>query len=504
MLPPVTPALPYDVWSVAAIVAAAICFVVAVQRSRSVRARLAAIAVAALILRLDPSWQESLHHWDESVHAVVASNLIAHPLTPTLYESRLLTAAPGDWAEAHVWLHKPPLALWLMAASLALFDVSALAARLPSVVLSTCGVVLTFLIGRRAFGDRVGLLAATFQAVNGLLVSLAAGRRVADHVDTTLITCVQLSVWLALSATGDDARRDTRRAALAGAAMGAGLLAKSFPALIALVVAAIAWFAMDDVRRAGRKLGVLVAAAVAVAGPWAIYTRIRFPAEAQHTLQYTLRHITEVLEGHGGASWSYVSAMPHYFGELVYVPAALFLYNVVRRPQASTRAIAAWLVLTYVTFSLMATKLTAFVAIAAPALFLAQAHTWIWLRDIAAASRRPRRLALAVLLGLLILLPARYLLEPTGPLERRDRTQALTRQFMTLDHSLGVPQAVIFNVPRPYELMFYSRHEAYGRMPNRDEVAELHRRGIPIYLYQPAGTIITPPAEWQARILEGR
>jgi 4-amino-4-deoxy-L-arabinose transferase-like glycosyltransferase len=196
--------------------------------------------------------------------------------------------------------------------------------------------------------------------------------------------------------------------------------------------------------------------------------------------------------------------MPHYFGEIVYVPLALFLYHVVRQPQASTRAIAAWFVITYVTFSLMATKLPAFVAIAAPALFLAQAHTWVRLRDIASTLRGPRRLALGVLLGLLALLPARYLLEPTGPLERRDRTQALTRQFMTLDNSLGVPQAVIFNVSRPYELMFYSRYDAYGRMPNPDEVAELQRRGIPIYVYQPAGTIVTPPTEWQARILEGR
>jgi 4-amino-4-deoxy-L-arabinose transferase len=487
----VTSALPYDGWSLATIAVAVACLAAATRRSFTMATRLVLVLGAALVLRLDPAWQSSLHLWDESVHAVVAKRLALHPLTPTLYDPPVLPAPAGDWTAAHVWLHKPPLALWLMAASLSIFGTSALAMRLPSLVLGTLGVLLTYLTGRQLFGERAGLLAAAFQAVSGLLVALSSGRRVADHVDTALITFVQLSVWLAVTATAGDDRRNRMRAALAGAVMGAAILAKSFPALIALGVAAVVWVAADGPWRAAKKIGLFVAAAAAVTMPWLISIRMRFPVEAREADAYTLRHITEVLEGHAGSAWSYVLAMPHYYGELVYVPVVVFLVGACRREAAAgTRAVACWLVAPYVVFSAMATKLPGFVAIAAPALFLAQARVWVTWRDrLSSMRRRPARWALAALLVLLACLPGRYLLEPTGALERRDRFPAMTRQFMELDRDITAPVAVIYTVPRPFELMFYSRHLAFERPPRPDEIETLHRQRVPVFVYRD-GTLI--------------
>ena len=130
---------------------------------------------AALLIRTDAACQRSLHTWDESYHALVAKNLIQQPWKPTLYRTPVLPYDLQDWTANHVWLHKPPGALWLMAASMALFGVNELALRAPSVLLSTLGVLLTFLIGRALFSERVGLLAAGFHAVNGFLVAIAAG-----------------------------------------------------------------------------------------------------------------------------------------------------------------------------------------------------------------------------------------------------------------------------------------------------------------------------------------
>ena len=87
-------------------------------------------------------------------------------------------------------------------------------------LLSVLSVFLTFLIARHLLTTQLALLAAAFQAVNGFLISLAAGRRVADHVDTALIFFVELAVVLAI---GFARSRRWPWLLLAGASVGAGL-----------------------------------------------------------------------------------------------------------------------------------------------------------------------------------------------------------------------------------------------------------------------------------------
>jgi 4-amino-4-deoxy-L-arabinose transferase-like glycosyltransferase len=494
---------PFDSASTVTIAVAAVCLAGAAVWKARVTARLALVVLAALVLRVDAARQESIHAWDERFHAVVAKNLISHPLTPTLYDKPLSADPRAHWTEAHVWLHKPPLALWMMAASMSAFGVNALAMRLPSVLASALGVVLTFAIGRRLFNERVGLVAAGLQAVNGLLVNLASGRRVADHVDTALITMVELAVYLSIAA---GTRLPPWRALLAGIAVGAAVLAKSFPALAAVPVALVFWWASESASAAGVRLLWLAIGAAATAGPWLIYTRLAFPVEAAQEQDYMLRHITTVMENHGGVWWSYFNALPRIYGELVAIPVIWFAIRAVTRADGRPAAAAmlTWFMVPYVVFSLMATKLPAFVATAAPALFLMQAVFWCHLRDrLPNFSGWTRRFAI-VLLALLALLPARQLLEVTGPLEIRDRFPTWTREMMALRERLGVEDAVIFNMPRAIEVMFYSPYIAYTRMPADDEVRMLRTRGIPIVIYEPAGTTVAVPAAWGALVLRGR
>ena len=493
--------VPFDGWSVGVILGAVALLSAASRGSWSYRARLLCVLAAAFAIRLDPSWQLSLHDWDESVHAAVAKHLVAHPLVPTLYEQPALPFSPRVWTNTDVWLHKPPLALWLMAMSLAMFGFDAVALRLPSVVMSTASVGLTFLIGKRVFDARTGLLAAGFQTVNGLLVTLASGRRVADHVDTTLLFCVEMGVLAVV--TGTDARRSHIHARLAGVALGFGLLAKSFPALVIVPIALVMWQRAFGWARSGRLLVQLLVCAAAVGGPWFVYVALAFPELARQETAYTLSHITTVMEAHGGAIWAYVNDMPRYFGELVWVPVVAFLWSAGRSSATpAERAITASLVVPYVVFSVMATKLTAFIAIAAPALFLAQAAVWIRWRDSLHTLSRPlARAGLSTLLVLLAALPARNLLEPTGPFERRERAAAASRQFMRLDSELGPGAAVLFNVPKQFEAMFYSRFAAYDRMPLESDVAHLHKQGVRIVVYQPDGQTVQVPGHWRAQVL---
>src|SRR6187549_82796 len=124
--------LPYDGWSVGAIVVSSLCLLAATRRTMPTTGRLACITVAAFVIRLDPAVQTSLHTWDESVHAVVARHMVTNPLTPTLYTHPILPAPAESWTESGIWLHKPPLTFWLIAVSLGTFGMHAIALRLPS------------------------------------------------------------------------------------------------------------------------------------------------------------------------------------------------------------------------------------------------------------------------------------------------------------------------------------------------------------------------------------
>ena len=489
---------PYDAASTVTLVVAAACLAGAAMRRLPIPARIALIIAAAALIRFDAASQHSLHLWDESYHAVVAKHLVAHPFVPTLYERPLTPPLAYTWTEAHVFLHKPPLALWFMAASMATFGVDEIAARLPSMLLSTFGVLLIYLIGRALYDERVALLAAGFHAVSSMLVSLASGRRVADHVDTALVTCVELSVWLLVSGR----HPSSWRAAAAGAAMGAGLLAKSFPALVVLPIAVVLWLRRDLADHFWTRALAFAGGAAIVATPWLVYAQVAFPTDADAALRYTLLHITDVVEGQGGPWWTYLRDLPRVYGELVYLPVAWLAYRVLtRRATSADKVVTIWLAVPYVVFSAMTTKLPAFVAIGAPALFLAQAVFWIRLRDRLPSGGRTARAGVAVLLVLLALSPARPLLAPTGPLERRDRDPEWTRELRALDERIGLPEAVVFNHPRPVQAMFYSRHDIYGRLPTEDEVRALHAINVPIVIFAPVDAVPNVPAAWRAIIL---
>ena len=89
--------MPYDPVSLAVAALAGILLLAAATLSN-----LSLIILAALIIRVDASWQYSLNPWDERFHALVAKNLIADPLKPTLYRSPAVAFDYRDWASNHV------------------------------------------------------------------------------------------------------------------------------------------------------------------------------------------------------------------------------------------------------------------------------------------------------------------------------------------------------------------------------------------------------------------
>ncbi|HZY89307.1 MAG TPA: glycosyltransferase family 39 protein, partial [Gemmataceae bacterium] len=270
---------------------------------------LAAVLGATLLLKLHNLGHTALSQWDEAYHAVVARNLLKHPLEPTLIDQPYLPASL-KWKNSHIWLHKPPLPLWQVALAFAALGVNAFALRLPSAVLSTGAAGLTYLIGKEFLDRRAGLIAAALQAANPFLLLLVHGYQFADHIDVALLFWVELGIWFLARALRTGSWRDVL---LAGVAQGLAYLCKSYLAGIIFGVALTAWLlpAGRLAKREGcridlaRLLGLLGATLVTVA-PWLLYCLAQYPREFAHEQALIWKHVTGNVEG-WGAPWDRVA-----------------------------------------------------------------------------------------------------------------------------------------------------------------------------------------------------
>src|SRR5436309_183463 len=80
--------------------------------SRAPEILLTLILLGSFLLKLHHLDHQALKGLDESFHAVVAKNLLKHPLTPTFIDRPFLPSRLGDWQVEHIWLHKPIWPLW--------------------------------------------------------------------------------------------------------------------------------------------------------------------------------------------------------------------------------------------------------------------------------------------------------------------------------------------------------------------------------------------------------
>jgi 4-amino-4-deoxy-L-arabinose transferase-like glycosyltransferase len=486
------------VWGAAAVVAAGLAFWYALRaqgRGRPLAAA-AAITCAGLALRLFAGTDLYIHAWDERYHALVAKNLIAHPLTPTLYDQPALPYDYRDWHANHVWLHKPPLALWLSAGSMALLGVNEVALRLPSLLLSSLAIFLTYLIGSRLFDHRVGLLAAALHAIHGYLLQLPGGRVPDDHVDNALIVFVELGIFLAVLY----AQRPRRWLLPAvGAAVGLAMLSKWVPALLVFPVWLVLVWGKEKPRALAVHLAVIALAMAAVVLPWQWHIRHAFARDAAWNDLYNLQHFTEPVDGLGGPPLFHFVQMPHYFGELIFVPLAFYLGALaLGRDRRRLAPVAAWLLVPYFVFSLAATKMNAYVMVAAPALFLVEAWFWLWLYARRPAGRPAQALRWALLV-LLIALPLRYGVERLKLRPSYERNPAWARTLRELPPRLGPGRVALFNLDRPVEAMFYTPYTAYEGVPRPVVARRLRHDGWRVAVFDdgrlPAELVAIPGVE---------
>lgn len=339
---------------------------------------LGVVVAAGFLIRLNELGQPSMKDLDEAFHAIVARNMIEHPFQPMLYVKPYLPYDYQNWLSNHIWLHKPPLALWQMAASMAFFGESNFTMRLPSLLLSAASVVLTFLIGQRLGDSKAGLVAATFQSLCPAITRLVHGQVFSDHVDTALLFYCEFSIWTLLRSAESGAMRG---ALLAGLLMGLGWLTKSFPATFVFGLAVALWLLRSRVvwpntfRFSGRQLIVFTVASIAICIPWVAWCMYAFPREYWYEQVHVFRHLSEDIETFGNPwdrlVFDYLRTVLLEWYPLVFVAATLLFVDALRERAGGRVFVALWILGVFVPHLLATSKTPSATLIGWPALWLA-------------------------------------------------------------------------------------------------------------------------------------
>jgi hypothetical protein len=190
----------------------------------------------------------------------------------------------GDWVTARldgvVYLEKPPLIYWVIAASYKIFGVHDWATRIPMALASLAVCWLTTAFGIWAFGRRAGFYA-------GLCAATCVGLFLFTRIlipDVMLTFTTALAMWAFLRALNEDQEERHPRlwAFLFAASLGVGLLLKSLIAVVFPLAAGIIYLALTRQLFSAavwKRLRPVSGAVVVllIAAPWHILATLRNP-----------------------------------------------------------------------------------------------------------------------------------------------------------------------------------------------------------------------------------
>ncbi len=166
-------------------------------------------------------------------------------------------------AAGSITVDKPPAALWIMALSVRVFGLSSWSLLVPQALMGVASVGVLYATVRRRFPAGAALLAGATLA----LTPVAALMFRFNNPDALLVLLLSLAAYATLRAV--EGPRTTRWMLLAGALVGLGFLTKQLQAFLVLPGFALAflWAAPVSLRRRVRD-GLLAVGAMVLAGGW--------------------------------------------------------------------------------------------------------------------------------------------------------------------------------------------------------------------------------------------
>jgi 4-amino-4-deoxy-L-arabinose transferase-like glycosyltransferase len=464
--------------------------------SGKTRISLALLFLGSLILgffiaNLDPF----LILWDEQFHALVAKNLTLNPFKPVLYSDPLLEYNYKNWTSNYIWVHKQPLFLWQIALSLKLFGFNALAVRVPSIILHAVASILIYRIGKISTNERIGFYGALFFTLAYYPLELVSGRITTDHNDLSFLFYITASIWAWFEYQHT---QNKYFLVLIGLFSGCAVLVKW---LVGLLIYAIWFFTIGiNNRQNWLKLksyssilsSLMITILVFV--PWQVYILTNFPLEAGNEFNYNTKHFFEVIEGHGGNIWFHFNALKELYGSGVAIPYIYLLALVIFLKKINIKvyryAILLAIVITYLFYSIAATKMTSFCIIVSPLFFLGLGSLIDTTLTFLSSKIRYTKFDL-LFRPIILVLICSFLINITKiqnyhtdwkPYDNQNRHLDYNEMefIQLLKHTLGEEKYVVFNVNvRMYgsiPIMFYTNYIAYDIIPSEKEIKEIESK----------------------------
>ncbi|MBK9103955.1 MAG: glycosyltransferase family 39 protein [Saprospiraceae bacterium] len=301
--------------SLPAIVSVYLYFVADKKNAALILLMLSALLLRLLMISLDPY----LHEWDERYHALVAKNMISFPFRPMLVVDPIMPYSYQDWGNNHIWLHKQPLFLWQMAASMKLFGVNVIAMRLPSAIMDTLLVWLTFDICRKWMPNRpeTAYVAALLTTCSFYSLELVSGSKSLEHNDIAFVFYTTCALWAWVKYVQGEHK--TKWAILTGLFIGLAVLNKWLTGYF--VMGGWAIYLMLAYRRQMRLKYILDFTLVLIVSmivfvPWQLYISNAFPIESAIEYQHNAEHFTKDF-GHPGNVWTHFMYLGQTYQEIM-------------------------------------------------------------------------------------------------------------------------------------------------------------------------------------------
>ena len=191
---------------------------------------------------------------------------------------------------------KPPLALWVQAASAKVFGFSSLSMLVPQALMGVAAVGLIYDLTRRVWGRPAGFVAGLVLALTPISVAIARH----NNPDMLLVLCCVAALWFVVRGLADGR---TRWLVLAGVMIGLGFETKMAAALIVVpgLAAAWLWAAPGGGFARVRQLAAGGLAMVVVGGAWPLLVALT-PAESRPWVSGTADNsIWSLIAGYNGA-----------------------------------------------------------------------------------------------------------------------------------------------------------------------------------------------------------
>jgi len=442
---------------------------------------LASAALFSLGAILDPF----LNIWDERFHALVAKNLMQHPLLPTLYDNPVVTMEYDRWDRYTLWLHKQPLFLWQIALSFKLFGVSEFALRLPNIILGISLVAATYRSAKLIFDTKVAFYASILMLTCTYILELIAGRQELDHNDFTFLAYISLSIWAWLEYIYSGNRKWL---VAIGLFSGCAILCKWLVGLLVYLGWGIYLFPKNRFHLLKYKdLFYALFITIAIALPWQVLTFSWYPAEAAKAYLFNAAHVTEPLDGHVGTFWYYTDKFNDMYGKVAaffLIPSIFITYKKIVNKRVFI-SLASMVVVVYLFFSCVATKMPSFTVITAMPIFIAFG---VLLNEIFLFMKNKFANLNGYLFAFLGLASILVILKIDLDSLAKKHSTSYKENFYSIElfrnrnnfKSMRLqPKSILFNVnERHYvEAMFYTDAVAYNFIPSERQLDEVIGKG---------------------------